>query len=364
MTASAEVRDFLMTGRTRRRALGAAGLVLAVSTAVLAVLTGVSATSQGQTIVILGILSSTEVSELSIIAALTSLAVGLCLVAVPRVWLLLLVPARTVAILSVVVAAGIGAISPAPVVTALLSDSCETGYVVLERSFLLLGGGSVYRLNGILATRVAFTAGDDGYQPFADGNYTVAADDATLRIWYNAHFDGEPAPPAATGRADVTLPIVTEGTNTCGRAKPVPAWATRIAGESAASSEDTDRPGVPPAGISEMAELSLASAVEPVRTADGEAVDPAALPRASTPCGEDGSASSLSLAFQTGDNAASLERILSAWDAAGYLPDRAMQQDIRHSSTLPVEKMTIRDSTTIDGLIHMEIIGQCAVASG
>ncbi|GAB3617035.1 hypothetical protein GCM10027416_15920 [Okibacterium endophyticum] len=70
----------------------------------------------------------------------------------------------------------------------------------------------------------------------------------------------------------------------------------------------------------------------------------------------------LTLDFHTADNARSLERILNAWDAAGYAPDRAMQQDIRYSGSLPVEMMSIRDATSIDGLIHMQITSRCTVA--
>ncbi|MFT3797948.1 hypothetical protein [Microbacterium sp.] len=44
------------------------------------------------------------------------------------------------------------------------------------------------------------------------------------------------------------------------------------------------------------------------------------------------------LAARNGDNAAALTAILAAWDAAGYLPDRAMQTDIRYSPTLPIER--------------------------
>lgn len=38
-----------------------------------------------------------------------------------------------------------------------------------------------------------------------------------------------------------------------------------------------------------------------------------------------------------------------------------MQEDIRHSETLPIEKMSIRDSTSIDGLIRMQITSQCSI---
>lgn len=78
-------------------------------------------------------------------------------------------------------------------------------------------------------------------------------------------------------------------------------------------------------------------------------------------CNESGSALWAELSLRGEDNAAILQRILAAWDEAGFAPDRAIQQDIRYSDDDPVETMTIRDKTTIDGLVHMSIAGRCAV---
>jgi hypothetical protein len=97
-----------------------------------------------------------------------------------------------------------------------------------------------------------------------------------------------------------------------------------------------------------------------VRSAKGAVVNLAEIVPRSAACGDSGSQGSAQLDFRTGDNAESLARILAAWDSAGYAPDRAMQLDIRSSATLPVATMTIRDSTTIDGLIHLYLVGQCA----
>ncbi len=81
-------------------------------------------------------------------------------------------------------------------------------------------------------------------------------------------------------------------------------------------------------------------------------------------CAETGSGLSVELSMtgaHSDDNAAILQRILAAWDAAGFAHDRAMQQDIRYSEIDPVKTMTIHDKTTIDGLIHMSMQGRCAV---
>ena len=113
-----------------------------------------------------------------------------------------------------------------------------------------------------------------------------------------------------------------------------------------------------------MLSTTIDAAAAPVTTADGSPpiVDPGQLRAA--PCGEVGSRLALTTELATADNAASLVAILAAWDAAGYLPDRAMQEDIRYSTALPVERLSIRDKTTIDGLIHLSIQSACAVAGG
>jgi len=114
----------------------------------------------------------------------------------------------------------------------------------------------------------------------------------------------------------------------------------------------------------DMLSVTIAAAVMPVTTADGYPPIADASQLQAAPCGESGVRSAIAFELSTGDNAASLPAILAAWDAAGYLPDRAMQEDIRYSATLPVERMSIRDTTTIDGFLHVSIQSACAVAGG
>lgn len=116
------------------------------------------------------------------------------------------------------------------------------------------------------------------------------------------------------------------------------------------------------AGITEMVNTSFDAAVGPVTDASGSTLSPDSIAPIATACGETGSQLSLSVAFKTQDNARSLAQILHAWDTAGYAPDRAMQEDIRYSESLPIARMSIRDRTTIDGLIHMNLTTRCAVA--
>jgi hypothetical protein len=111
-----------------------------------------------------------------------------------------------------------------------------------------------------------------------------------------------------------------------------------------------------------MVELSLSAAVGPVVGADGLPVDVGLMIPETSACGETGTKLSMTLSVRTDDNAGSLERILAAWTAEGYASDRAIQIDIRYSESLPVESLGIRDSSTIDGMIWMQILSQCVPA--
>ena len=111
----------------------------------------------------------------------------------------------------------------------------------------------------------------------------------------------------------------------------------------------------------ELAQIEAST--RPLRTPEDVPVTVHQTPVSAVPCGEVGSRLTVDLAFRTGDNAASATRILAAWDRAGYLPDRAMQEDIRYSTELPIERMSIRDSTSVDGMIHLTLESACAVAA-
>jgi hypothetical protein len=76
-------------------------------------------------------------------------------------------------------------------------------------------------------------------------------------------------------------------------------------------------------------------------------------------CGENGTVLSAAFAFRP-DEAAAGARVLDAWVSAGYSADRAIQEDIRYSVDRPVERMRLRDSTSIDGLVHVSVEGRCA----
>jgi hypothetical protein len=113
-----------------------------------------------------------------------------------------------------------------------------------------------------------------------------------------------------------------------------------------------------------MLQATADAAVAPVMTGDGAPLVIADSLLAASACDEGGSRLTAAIDVTTGDNAGSLTAILAAWDTAGYLPDRAMQEDIRYSTTLPVERMSIRDTSTIDGMLHLTVTGTCAAPAG
>lgn len=114
------------------------------------------------------------------------------------------------------------------------------------------------------------------------------------------------------------------------------------------------------AGVRDMIARTFEVAVGDVVDERGLVLTAETVQLAGTACDEHLTTPGAVIRFQTNDNRSSLTHILAAWDEAGYLPDRATQLDIRYSEELPVEHMEIRDRTTIDGMLHMVIRGQCS----
>ena len=344
------------TLRLRRRVLGAAGIALGLTIAALIAIFAITTSSEGEVAVLIGPFDSPALAGLGIVIAFIALGVGLCLVPVRWPWLFVLVPARIIAVAASCAAAFFWWMTTSPTVTPLLSDGCETGYVVKEDALLFAVQGTVYRQDGLLVTRVAQTSGDDVYCAFDDGGYTVAHDGDALRVWYNVHRDPAAQPVAAAGEPSFVLPARTDAAFACGLStgartpEPVPPTP-------AAYDEAELR-----AGVSEMLAATLATAAAPVVDAGGVEIDPVAIAPTMSECESGGLRAGLGLEFATADNAASVRKILSLWDAAGYAPDRAMQTDVRYSERLPVRSISIHDKTTIDGLIHMSILSACSSA--
>ena len=80
-------------------------------------------------------------------------------------------------------------------VTPVLHRGCDTGYVVVERSFLMGSSGTVYRQDGaFIVTQVGWSSGDNGHQPFSMGGYAVTEERGMLTVSYAVN-----RPVASTG---------------------------------------------------------------------------------------------------------------------------------------------------------------------
>ena len=332
-----------------------AGTALAASVAVIVTLLTIHTASNGEISVLIGTLGSDRLAGLALITALASLTVGIFLIPVRRPWLAILVPARLAGVAATCLAALAWMVTASATVVPLISAGCETGYVVEEESFLLSGRGTVYRTDGIFVTAVEQTTGDDGYHPFDDGAYAVEDGGDSLRVWYNVVSDDEGGPISTRGEPAFTLPKLRDRALACGFHV-----ATRTT--------PPQPPTAPEYGIGElrgrvdeMIRESFAASVGSVRDGAGNALDSRGVMTGAETCADGGTRITAALDFTTTDNAVTLARILEAWDRAGYLADRAIQEDLRTSATLPVQQMSVRDSSTIDGLIHMQIASRCTV---
>lgn len=351
-------------GPIRRWILLGAGVLLGLATVALALLLAVDDASNGTTTVLIGASDSRSLAAIAVLAALLALTVGLCAVPVSRRWLVLLVPARVAAVAATALTAFVGALTSGATAVPLISGGCDTGYVVREDSFLLAGWGTVYRLDGILATRVASTTGDDGYRPFSEGAYTVLEDGGMLRVWYAGTRPLEASPVIPKGDPAFVVPALTDRSRTCGLDVGTRAPHTPMPSGPAATLPPVSDVTLSAArdALTERASATLAAAVAPVRDAAGAAPNAGALSPEETSCDAGGARLALALDLTTGDNAASLDRILAEWDDAGYSRDRAMQEDIRYSDSLPVERLSVRDTTTIDGRLHVRMTTRCVPA--
>lgn len=189
----------------RRGLILVSAVPLAAAIALIFFLLRVHDSSDGAVSVLIGTFTSGRLVNLAALVGFCALGAGLCAVPVVRWWLLLVIPLRLAAIAAAVLAAGLAWMTSSVSVVPLASAGCETGYVVVERSFLLGGSGTVYRVDGVYVTEVAHTIGDDGYHPFFDGAYTVQEKGDVLEVWYSVEENGgEPA--SATGSHPQTRP--------------------------------------------------------------------------------------------------------------------------------------------------------------
>ncbi|MBT2496780.1 hypothetical protein J7E45_14295 [Microbacterium sp. ISL-59] len=344
----------------RRTVARVAGAFFALATAIVVGELGVSVATSGEASLLIGPLDERSLLTGSMLIAFAALCVGLWSVDAPR-WMLAL------KIIGIVLAAGAGALAAFLVmlsievkVTPLLQGDCDTGYVVVERSFLMGSSGTVYRQDGLVATSVARTSGNNAYQPFAMDGYAVADADGTLTVSYAVNEPNTNSNPAGTYAASFSVPVLADRTPHCGyeaQREPIrsPSPPVTSAPEPMTAAAVDDQ-------MTELVTASLDASSGTAVDASGAPIDAAALPIRSVSCAESpGTRRELQLDFRTDDNTRSVADILKVWDRAGYEQDRAMQEDIRYSEGRPVERMSVRDTSSIDGLIHLTVSSICIV---
>ncbi|PRB25331.1 hypothetical protein CQ037_14900 [Microbacterium sp. MYb50] len=221
--------------------------------------------------------------------------------------------------------------------------------------------GTVYRQDGaFIVTQVAMTSGDNAYQPFSMGGYAVTEEQGTLTIDYAVNRPVASMGVTAGSGTSVSLPVLDSRTPQCGLRPGADPFADPI------PTRPSAEPATAPAVESDMREIigaSFAAASGTVVDASGAPLDASTLSMISTPCTEGaGTRREVQIGFRTDDNTRSVERILAVWDQAGYEKDRAMHEDIRYSETLPIARLGIKDTSSIDGLIHLTSASVCVPA--
>ena len=186
----------------RQRALQlAATVTLGAATVAVTGVALVDSVSDGAAQLLLGSLPSRQIVGAATILAFITISYMLCSVSAPSGWLVPVVIARMLSFGAALIAMLWGVLTLPWLVTPLLVDGCESGYVVEERSFLYLSSITVFEKDGLLITPVTHTSADDGHQPFAAGDYGAWVADGRLEGW----FALEPGSNARLGRFDLPL---------------------------------------------------------------------------------------------------------------------------------------------------------------
>ncbi|AZS48508.1 hypothetical protein [Microbacterium oxydans] len=344
----------------RRTITWIAGGVFACATAVVFWVVAVSSASSGAASVLIGPLDELSLLTLSALLAFGSLGVGLWSIEAPRRMLPLKVIGVVLATCAGALAALAAVFTVDANVTPVLHRGCDTGYVVVERSFLMGSSGTVYRQDGaFIVTQVGRSSGDNGHQPFSMGGYAVTEERGMLTVSYAVNRPVASTGVTAGSGTSLSLPVLDDRSPQCGL-------------HTARSADQAPYPPIPspePEKLTaetvdgvmrEMIGASFTAAAGVVVDASGAPLDSSSLPLSSTPCTEGpGTQREVQIAFRTDDNSRSLERILAVWDQAGYAKDRAMQEDIRYSESLPVARVGIKDTSSLDGLIHLTSTSVC-----
>lgn len=343
-------------------AWGAGGL-FALATAVLVWVLAVPSVTSGASSVLIGPLDQRSLLSVFVSVSFASLSIGMWSIDSPR-WML---PLKIIGgVLSGCAAAAAAFVTMIIIdvdVTPLLDDGCDTGYVVVERAFLMGSSGTVYRQGeSFVVTEVARTSGDDAYQPFSMGGYAMTETDGSLVVAYAVDRPLDGASVSPSSGTSFSVPVLASRTPQCEGASgrtpnPTPTPDPPSIDDTPATVASIDE------ALRERLSSSFGAASGTVIDATGTPIDPAAVSIASIPCPDQpGTRRELQIAFRTEDNARSLEKILEVWDQAGYEQDRAMQEDIRFSASEPVARMGLKDTSSIDGLIHMTLHSVCGIS--
>lgn len=188
--------------RWHRGLVLAATVTLGVLTVAVAGVALVDSMSGGAAQLMLGPLISEQIVGVATILAFTMTASMLCVVSAPSGWLVPVVIARALSFGAVLVALLGGVFMLPAAVTPLLVEGCESGYIVKERSLLLLSSIAVFEKDGLLITPVTHTSADDGYQPFAAGTYDAWVTGDRIDGWFAIR------PGSAGSVGTFTLPVL------------------------------------------------------------------------------------------------------------------------------------------------------------
>jgi len=192
--------------RVRRIVFIVVGSAAAAALALLITAVWLGATGLGAVGLLVGRFDSLA---LAAVAAVTLLSAGvIALFALPADgwWLVLMIPVRIVAALAALLTFLVALlVCWDDSATALRVNGCETGYIVVEESFLFSVRGDVYRQDGVIVHRMQQTSGDDAFRPFANGAYVTERVGDSIHVWYSMHSDARFV--STDGEPALTLPV-------------------------------------------------------------------------------------------------------------------------------------------------------------
>lgn len=336
---------------TRRRLVRIAGGAFACATAIAVFTIIVDRASGGTASVLLGPLDEQTILSGAMLVAFVAIVVGLWGVGGPRRMLPFTIVGILAATVAALTAGFFSLVSVDVSLTTVVEDGCDSGYVVVERQLLLGSSGTIYRKDGPLVSTIAGrVSGNNAHQPFAAGDYTATRNGSTLLVRYRPN-------PGGTA-VQLFVPAVVDRESACGLTDPDPGGRP----QPSASAAPPLTPSAMDDEIRRLVDASLSASTGAAVDAGGAPIDPSTVTPVRAPCTHgSGVQLQVDLAFRTDDNAASVVRILEVWDDAGYSADRSMQEDIRYSASNAVARMSIRDKTSVDGLVHLTIVSACTL---